>query len=63
MLRRSLKVLNGLLKEFASLKMPAGMKVMATVSITIVILINFQWLSDRRTTSTRVIWLLFYDGC
>jgi hypothetical protein len=30
-LRRSLKLLNGILKEFASIKLPNGIKVMAQV--------------------------------
>jgi hypothetical protein len=31
-LRRCLKLLNGILKEFASIKLPNGIKVMAQVS-------------------------------
>ena len=34
-LRRSLQLLNAILKEFASIKMPAGMKTMAEVPICI----------------------------
>lgn len=36
-LRRSLKLLNGILKEFASIKLPNGVKAMAQVNQVVVI--------------------------
>lgn len=36
-LRRSLKLLNGIIKEFASIKLPNGVKAMAQVNQVVVI--------------------------
>jgi hypothetical protein len=61
-LRRCLKLLNGILKEFANIKMLNGVKTMAKVRYFHVLLttpINILQFTDRWGPSSRALQLLF----
>jgi hypothetical protein len=64
-LRRSLKLLNGILKEFASIKLPNGVKAMAQVQqnlLTLIVPFALTHLSDCRSIKVSAPRLLLYDG-
>ena len=58
-LRRSLELLNGILKEFSSIKMPNGLKTMAQVNLYFDSRFNYRLIFlDGGTTARPTLWLL-----